>query len=251
MNNYRITVRYDGSRYKGWQRLGKNDGDTIQGRLEGVISRLCGEEISVIASGRTDSGVHALAQVANFHTKGEFSPADILAYTLKFLPEDIVITEAVPVDERFHARFHVIEKTYIYRLDVGSFPDPFLRKYAWHVPGKLNYVKMREAAALLIGKMDFSSFTNMKSKTKSAVRDLRKVDVIEPAAGGEPLAIIKFSADGFLHNMARIISGTLVEVGLGEREPASVSEILIAARRPEAGTRAPSCGLFLESVTYP
>jgi tRNA pseudouridine38-40 synthase len=251
MNNYRITVRYDGTRYKGWQKLGEDGGATVQARLEAVLSKLCGEPVSLTGSGRTDAGVHALAQIANFRTEQELLPKDILSYTLRYLPEDIVVTGAEKADSRFHARFHALSKTYVYRLDVGRFPDPFLRRYSWHVPDSLNYRQMRAAAELLIGTHDFSSFTNMKSKTKSAVRTLSSLEIAEPAAGREPLALIRMTADGFLHNMARIIAGTLVEAGLGERTPQSVAAVLAAVKRPEAGTRAPSCGLFLESVSYP
>jgi len=254
MSNYRITVQYDGARYKGWQRLGKDaGGDSISSKLESVFSLLCNEDIRVIGSGRTDAGVHALAQVANFHTESLLSERDILEYAARYLPDDIAVTEAEKVEDRFHARFQAVEKTYLYYIDTGLFPDPFRRKYAWHISETLNYDAMRKAAELLTGTHDFAGFTSMKSKTKSSVRDLKSIEIKEPE-DGEPskgrFAMIRYTGEGFLHNMVRIITGTLVEVGLGSRDSGSVSEILENGKRAEAGARAPARGLFLERVKY-
>jgi len=254
MRNYRITVQYDGARYKGWQRLGKDaGGDSITSKLESVFSQLCDEDIRVIGSGRTDAGVHALAQVANFHTERLLSGRDILEYAARYLPDDIAVTEAEKVEDRFHARFQAVEKTYFYRIDTGLFPDPFLRKYAWHIPEPLNLDAMRQAADLLTGTHDFAGFTSMKSKTKSTERSLRLIDIQKPEAGGasnQRFTVIRYTGEGFLHNMVRIITGTLVEVGLGSRAASSVAAILESGRRDAAGVRAPAKGLFLESVEY-
>ncbi|MCK5735248.1 MAG: tRNA pseudouridine(38-40) synthase TruA, partial [Spirochaetaceae bacterium] len=126
MSNYRITVKYDGARYKGWQRLGKDaGGDSITSKLESVFSQLCNEEIRVIGSGRTDAGVHALAQVANFHTESILSDREILEYSARYLPDDIAVTTAEKVDDRFHARYQAVEKNYLYQIDTGLYPDPF------------------------------------------------------------------------------------------------------------------------------
>jgi len=254
MSNYRITVQYDGARYKGWQRLGKDaGGDSITSKLESVFSQLCDEDIRVIGSGRTDAGVHALAQVANFHSGRLLSERDILEYAARYLPDDIAVIEAEKAADRFHARFQAVEKTYVYRIDTGLYPDPFQRKYAWHISEPLNYEAMFKAAEILTGSHDFSGFTSMKSKTKSGVRDLRRIDVRKPESG-EPLnerfTIIRYTGGGFLHNMVRIITGTLVEVGLGSRDVSSVVSILESGRRDAAGARAPAKGLFLESVKY-
>ncbi len=251
MSNYRITIRYDGARYKGWQRLGKDaGGDSITSKLESVLSLLCDEEIRVIGSGRTDAGVHAMAQVANFHTERKLTDQEILEYAARYLPDDIAVVAAEEADERFHARYQVTEKSYIYRIDAGLYPDPFQRKYAWHISESLDYDAMRQAADLLKGTHDFGGFTSMKSKTKSAERNLTGIEIEEPPSEENPFAVIRFTGEGFLHNMVRIITGTLVEVGLGSRPVGSVSEILKAGRREDAAAKAPAKGLFLESVKY-
>ena len=246
MSNYRITVKYDGARYKGWQRLGKDaGGDSITSKLESVFSQLCNEEIRVIGSGRTDAGVHALAQVANFHTESILSDREILEYSARYLPDDIAVTTAEKVDDRFHARYQAVEKNYLYQIDTGLYPDPFQRKYAWHIPEPLDYPAMRQAADFMIGTHDFAGFTSMKSKTKPTVKNLISITIEE-----NPLVIIRFSGEGFLHNMVRILTGTLVEAGFGTRMPETVREILKDGKRDKAGARAPAKGLFLESVKY-
>ena len=251
MNTYRITIRYDGGRYKGWQRLGKDaGGDTIQSKIEAVMSTLCGEDVLVTGSGRTDAGVHALAQTAHFRCSASLSPDDIIAHANRYLPDDIAVTEARIDDERFHARYKVLEKHYIYRLDTHPWTDPFERKYSWHVPGIIDYEAMRRAAGMLLGEHDFSAFTSMKSKKKSAVKNLKSIEIVEPPSGKDRIAVIRIVADGFLHNMVRIIIGTLVEVGLGERTPDSVAAVLKSLQRSESGARAPAKGLFLERAVY-
>lgn len=251
MNTYRITVRYDGARYKGWQRLGKDaGGDTIQAKLEGVLATLCGEDVLVTGSGRTDAGVHALAQTAHFRCSAVLSSGDIQAHANRYLPDDIAVVEAEDADERFHARYKVIEKHYLYRLYTEAWPEPFERKYSWHVPGPLDYPAMRQAAKSLVGEHDFSAFTSMKSKTKSAVRKMIAIEIIEAPEDGDSIAQIRLIAGGFLHNMARIIVGTLVEVGKGERRPETVSGVLQGLLRADAGEKAPARGLFLEKAVY-
>jgi tRNA pseudouridine38-40 synthase len=254
MSNYRITVKYDGARYRGWQRLGRDaGGDSITSKLESVFSQLCDEEIRVIGSGRTDAGVHALAQVANFHSERRFSGRDILEYSARYLPDDIAVTSAEEVDERFHARYQAKEKTYLYRIDTGLYPDPFQRKYAWHITEPLDYHVMRDAALMLTGRHDFSGFSSMKSKTKSTERTLSLIDIQESDPGKSAegdFTLIRFIGEGFLHNMVRIITGTLVEVGLGSRSVDTIPVILKNGKRAEAGSRAPAKGLFLESVRY-
>ena len=261
MHTYRITVRYDGARYKGWQRLGKDaGGDTIQAKLEAVMATLCGQDVLVTGSGRTDAGVHALAQIAHFRCEAHLEPTDILNHAARYLPDDIAVTAAEAADERFHARYKVTEKRYLYRLDTGEWPDPFQRKYAWHVPESLDEAAMGRAARALLGEHDFSAFTSMKSKKKSAVRTLRDLEIFRPSPGNPdplagaspdaPLLLIRLTADGFLHNMARIIVGTLVEVGRGQRDDADIPGLLAAKLRAETGSRAPAKGLFLEKAVY-
>lgn len=250
MQSWKIIIRYDGARYKGWQRLGKDAaGETIQSKIEAVFSTLCGEETLVTGSGRTDAGVHAFAQPAHFRTEAELNPEMILNHAARYLPDDIAVVHAEKTDERFHARYRVVEKTYLYRIDTGLWPDPFERKYAWHVPEPLNFKDMAAAGTIFSGRHDFKAFTTMKSKTKSAERDLKTVDICEPS-GDNSILEIRLSADGFLHNMVRIIVGTLIEVGLGGRPVGSVSKLLDGGKRADAGKTAPAKGLFLESVKY-
>lgn len=250
MATWRLTIRYDGARYKGWQRLGKEDGgSTIQGKLEAVFATLCGEEILVTGSGRTDAGVHALAQVAHFRTTATLSPQSILAHAARYLPDDIAVTAADEADDRFHARYQVKEKIYLYRMDTGLWPDPFERKYAWHIPEPLDFQSMARAAQKLLGEHDFSAFTTMKSKKKSYVKRLKSID-IEKAPNNESIVHIRLVADGFLHNMVRIIVGTLIEVGLEERDAHSLNGLLNGGHRSDAGPTAPAKGLFLERAEY-
>ncbi len=248
MYNYKLILRYDGSRYKGWQRLGKDGGATIQAKLESLLSRLCNEEVELSGSGRTDAGVHALNQVANFHSSRKLEGEDILRYAREYLPYDIVVCAACRVDERFHSRYNAVGKRYEYRLDTSLQGDPFLYRYSWHVPEKLDYYRMRKAAAFLTGEHDFSSFTNRKSKTKSAIRTISALDITEGAGYQEKPMLISIEADGFLHNMVRIIVGTLVDVGKGTVE--GVAGALAERKRPVAGPRAPAKGLFLVHVDY-
>lgn len=249
-NTYRITVQYDGARYKGWQRLGEDaGGDTIQSKLEGVISTLTGEETLVTGSGRTDAGVHALGQVAHFRCNEYLDVDEIVRHANRYLPDDIAVIDAEVADPRFHARYKVVEKHYLYRIDTGKWPDPFERKFCWHIAEKLDWKKMRKAASYLTGEHDFAAFTSMKSKKKSAVREIFDIEIIEPEDDSS-IALIRMKAHGFLHNMARIIVGTLVEVGQGERGADTIPDLLEEKTRAEAGQRAPAKGLFLETAVY-
>jgi tRNA pseudouridine38-40 synthase len=250
MATWRLTIRYDGARYKGWQRLGKEDGgSSIQGKLEAVFATLCGEEVLVTGSGRTDAGVHALAQVAHFRTTASLSSQSILAHAARYLPDDIAVTTAEEADDRFHARYQVKEKIYLYRVDTGLWPDPFERKYAWHIPEPLDFKSMTRAAQELLGEHDFSAFTTMKSKKKSYVKTLKSIDIQKPTNDGSIMRI-RLIADGFLHNMVRIIVGTLIEVGREERDAHSLRSLVEGGLRSEAGTTAPAKGLFLERAEY-
>ena len=244
MQNYRITIAYDGSRYQGWQRQKK--GDTIQARLEACLSALAEETLELIGSGRTDAGVHALGQVANFHCLAVLRPEAILDYCYAHLPPDIVVTDAEEVAPRFHARYNAQRKTYLYRIWNAPRHDVFLGKYTWHVPAPLDLACMRRAAKPLVGKQDFRSFTNLKAPEKSTVRQLFAIAIAHSGA----LVEIRLDADGFLYNMARILVGTLVEAGTGKLAPESFPELLAAHTRAASGPIAPPQGLFLEKVVY-
>lgn len=245
MKNIKLIVQYDGSRYKGWQRLGDSD-MTVQRKLEDVLSKMTGEKVEIFGSGRTDAGVHALMQVANFKTNSELSTNEILDYCYRYLPDDIVVKKVKKVDDRFHSRYSVKKKRYLYRILNHPYHDPFTRKYITHVPESLNIKAMEKAANHLVGEHDFSSFTTAKSKKKSRVRKIYDIDINQE----HKIVEIMISGSGFLHNMVRIIVGTLIEVGLGKMNTEEVLDILNKKDRRLAGPTAPARGLFLYDVEY-
>jgi len=245
MRNIRMTIEYDGSRYKGWQKQKETD-LTIQGKIEAVLSKMTGEEILVVGCGRTDSGVHAENYIANFHTKSAFSIKAMLYYLYEFLPEDIVVKSMEEAAERFHARYNVKSKTYVYRINTNPFRDVFNRKYRYHLADRLDLTSMRAAAEFLIGNHDFQSFTNSRNSNKSTIRTINFITIIEK----EGLLEIEVNGDGFLWNMVRIIVGTLIEVGKGNLKPVDVEKILSEKKRWEAGPLAQAKGLFLREVQY-
>ena len=178
MTNIKLYIQYDGSKYNGWQKQKEND-NTIQGKIENVLSRMTGENISLIGSGRTDAGVHANMQVANFHTNFQGSIDDILNYCYEYLPKDIVVYDAFYVNERFHSRLNVKKKKYTYKICNKKFHDVFSRKYSYHIPEALNIKAMKEATTYLVGRHDFASFTAARSKKKSTVRTLYSIDFMQ------------------------------------------------------------------------
>lgn len=246
MANFRLDLCYDGSRYRGWQRLGDSE-HTIQGKLEQVISRMVGKPTEVIGSGRTDGGVHAMGQVANFHAETVLSSAEILSYLRRYLPEDIGVMAVTQVDPRFHSRYQALEKTYRYRIWNADMPCVFERKYVWQLPEPLNTDAMAAGAALLLGTHDFLPFSSLKRSKKSTVRTLKKLDI---ARVGPELQITAV-ADGFLYHMVRILVGTLVEFGQGKLPTSEISAIFESGVRADAGQTAPPQGLCLMEVRYP
>lgn len=245
MNNYKLDISYDGTRYNGWQRQGNTD-NTIQGKLNEIIGKYLGEEVDLAGSGRTDKGVHAKGQVASFKCKRFLDVEKFLQDVNCYLPLDIRILDVKAVDERFHARLSAVSKTYEYVIDNGPVADVFARKYSWRVEKSLNVEKMRQAAALLTGTHDFKSFCGNKHFKKSSVRTVTEIS-IEKVSNK---LVLCFTGDGFLQNMVRIMTGTLVEVGLGKREAASMTGILEAKNRETTGMMAPPEGLFLKNVMY-
>ena len=246
MRNIKMTIRYDGSRYKGFQRL-KDNNMTIQGKIEDVLSKIVNENIEIIGSGRTDMGVHAYGQVANFKTNSNLSIEKMKSYLYEYLPEDIVITNIEEVSERFHSRLNVISKTYVYTIDNNRFANVFLKKYAYHVEGQLNIEKMREASKYLIGTHDFKSFSGVKDKSKkSTVRTINYINITEE----DNIIKIEYNGNGFLLNMVRILSGTLIKVAKGEIEPIKVKELLKEKSRSELAEKAPAKGLCMKEVKY-
>ena len=245
MRNLKMTIQYDGTRYKGWQRQKDND-LTIQGKLENVLSKMTGEDIKVIGCGRTDAGVHAENYIANFHTNCEYSIETILGYLYDFLPEDIVIKSLKDTGERFHARYNVKAKTYIYRINNNKVRNVFNRKYVYHIDENLNLDEMKKGAEYLIGTHDFQSFTSLKSSTKSTVRTINYIKITED----QGIIEIEVNGNGFLLNMVRIIAGTLLEVAKGNFKAEAVKRILDEKKRAEAGPIAQPKGLILKEVTY-
>ena len=244
MRNIRLDLCYDGTRYKGWQRLPGTDA-TIQGKLETALSRILGEPIEVSGSGRTDAGVHAEGQVANFHCMNTMPVEEILAQLRRYLPEDIGIYSCREVSARFHARLNAREKTYCYRIWYSSAPCVFRRRFVTVMDEPLDLAAMEDAAKLLLGEHDFSAFCGNAKMKKSTVRTLRSIEI---RRDGEEL-ILRFTGDGFLYNMVRILVGTLIEVGRGTREAASMPD-LFGGKRADAGFLAPPQGLCLEEVYY-
>lgn len=241
--NYKMTLTYDGGRYEGWQR--QKGRITIQETVENGISKICRENVKVIASGRTDAGVHARAQVINFHVSRSISP-DFLVQCNKELPEDIKITEITQVSETFHSRYDAVEKTYCYTVDTRLRPNVFTRRYAYAVSKSIDVAKMKEAAALLVGIHDFRSFSSEKRKEKDTVRNLKAIDIREENG----YIKMYFTGEGFLYHMVRILVGTLLEVGTGKRKPQQIEEIFPAKNRFQAGFMAPAHGLMLYQVKY-
>lgn len=249
MRNLKLVLQYDGSRYLGWQRQREEDPQrprTIQGKLEQVLSRMTGEDVQVVGACRTDAGVHAEGQVANFLTSSALTLPELRAYLTRYLPEDIAVTAADQVDARFHARYRARRKRYVYRVWTAPYPNVFRRRYSLHLPATLDLPAMRAAAAPLTGEHDFRAYSSLKSKTKSTVRTLFGLEIQE----NDGMVELVFEADGFLYNMARILAGSLLEVGQGRLEPQAMGRILAAGERSAAGPLAPPQGLCLLEVLY-
>lgn len=242
--NIRLIICYDGTRYKGWQRL-NGTGNTIQGKLEQTLSRLLGESIDISGSGRTDAGAHAIGQVANFHCESTMPCEEILSGLRRYLPEDIGIESCEETSDRFHARLNCKSKTYRYRIWNSEKPCVFQRRFVYVMPEKLDVEQMRSATRYLLGEHDFSAFCANKNMKKSTVR---RIDSIQITREGEEL-MLTFTGNGFLYNMVRIMVGTLLEVGRGERKVDSIPA-LFGAKREEAGYLVPAQGLCLMEVSY-
>ncbi|KMK75083.1 tRNA pseudouridine(38-40) synthase TruA [Alkalihalobacillus pseudalcaliphilus] len=240
MNNYRLTIQYDGTRYKGWQRLGHTD-QTIQAKIEHVVSKMADTATEIIGSGRTDAGVHAMAQIANFKMSKAMSEKEVHSYLNRFLPQDIVVTNVEIVSDRYHARFHTKEKTYTYKIWNQAYTNPFLNKFSMHVEQELDIEKMKKAAQYFVGTHDFTAFSNAKSNKKTKVRDIYSLEITKEAG----LIEIKISGNGFLYNMVRKIVGTLIEVGVGNIDGEIIPQIIKSKERNQTGRMAEAAGLFL------
>lgn len=219
---------------------------TIQGKLQSILKEMTGQEIEVIGSGRTDAGVHAIGQVANFHLPEHFTAKEILAYLNHYLPMDIAVIDIEEVDERFHARYNATEKTYMYRIHTSAIPNVFERKYMYTYTDALNVERMKEASKLLVDTHDFMAFCGNKKMKKSTVRTITAIDIEEK----EDEIQISYTGDGFLQQMIRIMTGTLIEVGNGSKQTEDIKRILESKDRQNAGYTVPAEGLILRSVKY-
>ncbi|MDI3481417.1 MAG: tRNA pseudouridine38-40 synthase [Tepidanaerobacteraceae bacterium] len=242
--NVELLLEYDGTSYHGWQR--QKNACSVQETLEEAIGSVTGEKVKVVGAGRTDAGVHALGQVANFKTNTRI-PLEKLPYAINSrLPEDIVVKRARMVPEDFHARLSAKAKVYAYTIYNAPFPSPLLRKFAYFFPIKLDVDAMKQAAAYFLGIHDFSAFRAQGSPVKSSVRHIFRLDVERTG----DIIKIEVEANGFLYNMVRIISGTLLEVGLGRIFPQEVASIIASGDRIRAGRTLPPQGLCLVRVIY-
>lgn len=264
--NIALVLAYDGMRYSGWQRQ-EQTLTTIQGKLETVLSRLCDEEIEVIGAGRTDAMVHAEGQVANFHTSSKDSPEEIRKKLNEYLPADIRVRMAAEVPEHFHSRFHAVGKVYEYWISCPEEPDVFRRNRVMILDRIPDVKAMQAAADTLTGTHDYIGFCSLKKMKKSSVRHIESISVsAEPfafAGGRETFSgcrkwdaesgmriTIRFEGNGFLYHMVRILTGTILEAGLGERSVSDAAKALTTLKRTDAGILVPAQGLTLSRVIY-
>ncbi|MGI6684233.1 MAG: tRNA pseudouridine(38-40) synthase TruA [Bacillota bacterium] len=246
MRNIKLLIEYDGTNYVGWQRQPVSHGKSIQGLIEDGIKKMVHHEVKLLSAGRTDAGVHALGQVANFYTASTI-PAERFPWALKsMLPSDIVVKGAWDVPKDFHARYSALEKTYRYTIRTAGLPSAFEWRYVTHIPGQLNLSEMKKAAGFLVGTHDYRSFCAKGSPVKSFVRTVKKAELTED----KNHIYFEVTADGFLYNMVRIMVGTLVEIGRGYWPAEEVLKILAAKERKYAGPTALPQGLTLWEVKY-
>ena len=245
IRNFKITLSYDGSRYSGWQKQG-NTPNTIQGKLEKVLSAMFGTQIEIQGSGRTDAGVHAAAQVANFKVNTKVSADEICKYLRNYLPQDIGVLAVEEVSEQFHARLTAKRKTYCYRIWNSDIPNVFERKYLYILPDQLDVAAMQDAIPYFLGEHDFRAFCSNPDFKKSSVRTIYAMELEQI---GHELRLT-VTGNGFLYNMVRLIMGTLLQVGKGTLKAQEIPEILESKERWRAGPMAPACGLCMMEVNY-
>lgn len=243
--NFKLTLCYDGTRYRGWQRQGNTD-NTIQAKTEALLTRMLAQPVEIAASGRTDAGVHARRQVCSFKADTGSDVSFMLTELRTHLPEDIGAVALEEAPPRFHARLNCREKTYVYRVWNSDEPNVFERRWLYFFTAPLDLDAMRAAAALLLGEHDFSAYCANRHMKKSAVRRLDRIEI--ERLGGE--VRLSFIGSGFLYNMVRILTGTLLEVGSGQRSAESVKTALLSLDRDQAGFTAPPQGLILWDVGY-
>jgi tRNA pseudouridine38-40 synthase len=255
----KLTVQYDGTELVGWQRQSK--GTSVQGLLEEALAAFEGEPVTVHGAGRTDAGVHALAQVASVSLTTTHGTHAIQRGLNAALPPSVRVVSVEEARPGFHARFDASGKVYEYRIVNAPWLSPFLARYAWHVPQPLDVDAMRDAAGSLVGRHDFAAFQGTRSSVRNTIRTVESIEwrvgasppvlagAAGPAGGDAPL-VLTLTADGFLRHMVRIVVGTLVDVGMGRWPAGSVEEMLASGDRVRAGRTAPAHGLFLVRVRY-
>ena len=244
MRNIKLTIEYDGKDFKGWQK--QPNKLNIQGEIEKAIENITGEKVELIASGRTDAGVHAMGQVANFKTNSNMPIEKIPIAINSQVKNSIRIQNAEEVDENFHSRFNCKKKTYRYVIDNSKYGSAIYRNISYHMPIKLDVEEMKKAIKYFEGEHDFKAFKSSGTSSKSSVRTIYKADIITE---GTNIAI-DLTGNGFLYNMVRIIAGTLVDVGLRKIKPDDIPEIIASKDRTKAGKTLPPHGLMLLNVVY-
>lgn len=246
MRNIKLTLEYDGSRYSGWQRLGKEESNqTVENKLLEIIQKMTGETVKIFCGSRTESGVHAYEQVANFKTNSTLKLYEMKNHFNRYLPMDIAILKVEEKPERFHASLNATSRKYLYRIAMGDVPSVFERKYVYHCFHKLNVNAMKEGAALLIGQHDFKKFSTGK-RSKSTTKEIYNIEIYSDDKEMQ----IMIHANDFLHNMARMIVGTLIDIGLEKRKVEDIKEILDLSSEQESSPAASQQGLFLSEVNY-
>jgi tRNA pseudouridine38-40 synthase len=240
-----MVIQYDGTSYNGWQKQG-NTGNTIQATIEDILFQLLQEDIEIHGSGRTDAGVHAYGQTANFKCNPIHDLDVFLCQMNHKLPEDIRINRIHEVDMKFHARLSAVSKRYQYNINNSERPSVFRRKYVYNYEKKLDIESMRHAAGRIVGIHDFRGFSSEKNTQKSCVRNLYEISI----ETNKNEIILHFFGEGFIYNMVRIITGTLIEIGAGERSIDDIDGIFKTGKREMAGFMAPPAGLLLKSVQY-
>ncbi|MBN2178178.1 MAG: tRNA pseudouridine(38-40) synthase TruA [Deltaproteobacteria bacterium] len=244
MRNIKITVEYDGTGYHGWQR--QPNGISIQEVLENNLALITNGTVRLIGSGRTDTGVHAVGQVANFKTETATECQGLLKGINSLLPPDVAVIDVIDVGDEFHARYSAKSKVYIYKIYNSSVRSPLYRNYSWHVFEELDVKSMQKASSCLVGTRDFSSFCAAGSDAKTYTRTVLDCSIVEETS----MIIFTIEADGFLRYMVRNIIGTLVDVGKGRKTPEEFMEVMDSKDRTNAGITAPPQGLVLKEVKY-
>lgn len=246
MRNIQMVIEYDGSRYDGWQKQEGRTSVTIQDKIEDVLSKLEGEPVEVIGAARTEAGVHAYRQIANYKTNSELKVYEIKHYLNRYLPRDIAVMETLEVPERFHASFNAESFEYEYKVSIGEVPSVFDRKYNYYCFKKPDVEAMKQAAKYFVGKHDFKAFSDNKRMKKSSEREIKALEIY----ADEKEIVISIHGDDFWPHMVRIIVGTLLEVGLSEKQADDIPKIIQSKNRELAGATAEAKGLFLVEVHY-